>query len=80
MATRTIAKTTAWCLNCPNTIQPGDQVLIGPEYAKPGTDAQPQIHAACEGQPEYDPDAEQWNDPEDDWPVIVTITPPESYL
>lgn len=56
MTTHTIAKTSAWCLNCPNTIQPGDEVLLGPEYAKPGTDRQPMIHARCEGLPEWDPD------------------------
>ncbi|WP_326564536.1 hypothetical protein [Micromonospora peucetia] len=58
MTTATTAKTRAWCLNCPNLIQPGDDVLIGPEYAKPGTSRQPMIHARCEGLDPYDPDQE----------------------
>lgn len=59
MAVLTIAKTTAWCLNCPNTIQLGDEVLIGDEYAFPGTSSQPMIHARCEGLAPYDPDREE---------------------
>ncbi len=53
----TVAKTRAWCLNCPDLIMPGDDVIVGDQYAKPGTSRQPMIHAACEGLPMYDPDA-----------------------
>lgn len=42
--TTTIAKTAAWCRNCPDVIAPGDEVVIDPAYAKPGMgDRQPMV-------------------------------------
>ncbi|MEV2239610.1 hypothetical protein [Micromonospora sp. NPDC049891] len=60
MAVYTVAKAGSWCLNCPDTISPGDAVVIDYRFARPGDRTQPQVHERCEDLPPYDPDVDQF--------------------
>lgn len=54
--TPTTATAVGWCLNCPESIRPGNAVLVSDRPEDPAVPTT-QIHQRCEGLPEFDPDA-----------------------